>query len=216
MSIDGRATKPTPPVAFRGPENDFVGINSRMALSATEYHRQTSYSRTNMRGHGLDWSNQPHVFKVYPGFPTVPLSVPDISRRPGPYLSQLVRKTVPADSSPQMDFERLMSLIGLTHVVTAKSRHGREDFYYRSVASAGALYPFELYAGVAGVRGIDDGIYHHTLGLNALTRLRDGDINALLSGEVTGLTEPPALAFFFTSIFFRSAWKYGDRNAVLI
>ena len=181
-----------------------------MSVSALEYHRKTCYDRRAMGGRGLDWANQPDVFKRYPGLDTVSLPVP--GGQPRHHLGALLQSRPRSDHTEEITLVRLSEIIQLTHSVTAKARHGSTDFYYRNVASAGALYPFELYVGVQGVTGIRDGLYHHTLGLGGLTPLRVGKImpslmDFLQEGD-TGLALP---TFFLTSIFFRSSWKYGER-----
>ncbi len=139
----------------------------RMSVSALEYHRKTCYDRRAMGGRGLDWANQPDVFKRYPGLDPVSLPVPE--GQPRHHLGALLRSRPRSDHTEEITLARLSEIIQLTHSVTAKARHGSTDFYYRNVASAGALYPFELYVGVQGVTGIRDGLYHHTLGLGGLT-----------------------------------------------
>ncbi len=182
-----------------------------MTLAASEYHRKTSYDRHDMKGHGLDWANQPTVFKTYPGLDTVSLAEPE-EPLPDVFLSKLIRHEFVPEAKAELTFPQLSRIIGLAHRVTAKARHGAGYFYYRNVASAGALYPFELYVGGKAVSGLDDGLYHHTLGLGALTRLRAGDMTAVLAD---GLQTKERLSwtavFFLTSIFFRSAWKYRNR-----
>jgi len=164
-----------------------------------------------MKGHGLDWANQPTVFKTYPGLDTVSLAEPE-EPLPDVFLSELVKRKSVCEVGAAVSFPQLSRIIGLAHRVTAKARHGAGYFYYRNVASAGALYPFELYVGAKAVSGLDDGLYHHTLGLGALTRLRAGDMTAALAdGLQTNEGLSWTAAFFLTSIFFRSAWKYRDR-----
>lgn len=181
-----------------------------MPISVLEYHRQTSYDRRVLGGRGLDWASQPTVFKFYPGLDTVPLPAP--ARQPEYDLSALLGMPPAPDPAEQITLVSLSEIIALTHCVTAKARHGGTDFYYRNVASAGALYPFELYVGVQGVDGIQDGLYHHTLGLGALTPLRLGSVMPLLADFLrAGDTWAATLGFFLTSIFFRSSWKYGER-----
>ena len=181
-----------------------------MPISALDYHVLTSYHRGDMGGHGLDWSNQPGVFKVYPNLDVLPLS--SQAKQSKDILPSVVTRHSQHDHLEDMTFDKLCEIIVLSHTVTAKARHGAADFYYRNVASAGALYPFELYVAVKGVSGLDDGLYHHTLGLGGLTNLRTGDIMAVLA-EALQANEVPyhALAFFLTCIFFRSSWKYRDR-----
>jgi hypothetical protein len=146
-----------------------------MTLAASEYHRKMSYDRHDMKGHGLDWANQPTVFKTYPGLETAPLAEPE-GRPPDAFLSELIRQKSVCEAGATVTFSQLSRIIGLAHSVTAKARHGAGYFYYRNMALAGALYPFELYVGAKTVSGLDDGLYHHTIGLGTLTRLRAGDI----------------------------------------
>jgi SagB-type dehydrogenase family enzyme len=163
-----------------------------------------------MGGGMLDFANQPDVFKTYSNLPVSPL--PQIIDRPEHKLSDLVRGTAAPRAVTSIDRDLLSRVLVLTHSLTAKARYGDVEFYYRSVASAGALYPFELYVGVSEVAGLDDGIYHHSVARHALTRLRSGDVIPSLSKAVKVKKDGRIpLAFFLTSIFFRSSWKYRDR-----
>lgn len=181
-----------------------------MAKSALEYHRQTSYDRYKMKGQGLDWANQPSVFKTYPGLKTVPL--PRVKARSKENLSSVIREGSKANAAAKLTLDRLARIILLAHSVTAEVRHGDTQFYYRNVASAGALYPFELYVGARNISGLEHGLYHHSIGLHALTLLRPGNIMPALSSALErGKNSVPVLIFVLTSIFFRSSWKYRDR-----
>ena len=181
-----------------------------MIRSAAEYHVRTSYHRMDMNSHYLDWSGQPSVFKTYPGREAVSLSQNTVYSREK-WSEVLERGCLSADES-EMDFERLSRIVLVSHAITAKARFGGADFYYRSVASAGALYPFELYVAVVNVHGIENGVYHHDVASRALTLLRPGNAFADISEAITiEQDETPTTAFFLTSIFFRSSWKYRDR-----
>jgi len=181
-----------------------------MSISAFEYHGKTSYNRREMGGHGLDWANQPSVFKAYSGSDVLPL--PSSAKQPEETLYSVINRHPSHDTIEEMTLERLSEILGLSHALTAKARHGATDFYYRNVASAGALYPFELYVAVTDVKGIKDGLYHHTLGLGGLTPLRKGNMTGMLA-EALLVSEGrcASLVFFLTSIFFRSSWKYRER-----
>lgn len=181
-----------------------------MIRSARDYHQQTSYDRARMSGHFLDWPNQPNVFKTYTGLRTVAL--PELTEKPDTRLSDLLLGKTADIADTTADRLELARILHLTHAITAKTRHGGMDFYFRSIASAGALYPFELYVAAVGVQGIADGLYHHTVGLNALTQLREGNVLTEL-GDAIEMQRPnrPCLIFFLTAIFFRSSWKYRDR-----
>ncbi|MGO9570829.1 MAG: SagB/ThcOx family dehydrogenase, partial [Desulfomonilaceae bacterium] len=181
-----------------------------MTESILEYHGRTVYDRHGMSGHGLDWGNQPEVFKTYPGLETI--SLPEQTVLPTDNFSALVERDLTDSPAPEIDVHCLALILRLTHSLTAKARYGGSDFYYRSVASAGALYPFELYVGLSSVPGLDSGLYHHSVAGQGLTLLRAGNVNFALDGAVkTRRDTPPTLVFFLTSIFYRSSWKYRDR-----
>lgn len=184
----------------------------RVALteSILEYHGRTAYDRHRMSGHALDWGSQPDVFKTYPGLETI--SLPEPTVLPADNFSALIERDLTDSPAPEIDHDRLALILRLTHSLTAKARYGNVDFYYRSVASAGALYPFELYVGLSNLPGLDSGLYHHHVAGQGLTLLRAGNVNFALDGAVrTGRDTPPALVFFLSSIFYRSSWKYRDR-----
>jgi SagB-type dehydrogenase family enzyme len=178
--------------------------------SILEYHCRTAYDRHGMSGHGLDWGNQPDVFKTYTGLETI--SLPEPTVLPTDNFSVLVERDLTDSPPPEVDHDCLALILRLTHSLTAKARYGGTDFYYRSVASAGALYPFELYVGLSNVVGLDKGLYHHSVANQELTLLAAGNVNFALAGAVkTRRDAPPTLVFFLTSIFYRSSWKYRDR-----
>jgi len=181
-----------------------------MTGSIEAYHRESSYSRYEMGQGGLDFGHQPDVFKQYPGLPTVPL--PQVMTLPEDRLSTVIREAPKTKADSEIDVNSLSKILVLTHSLTAKARYGGTEFYYRSVASAGALYPFELYVAVHNVPGLADGLYHHSVGLHSLTLLRADNLMPFVAGCLArGKESPPALVFFLTSIFFRSSWKYRER-----
>jgi SagB-type dehydrogenase family enzyme len=181
-----------------------------MTVSAGDYHSRTGYNRFDLGGGGLDFRNQPKVFKSYPGLSTVPL--PQVIAWPEEKLSEILRSEGRRETVGEMDMDLFAKIVVLTQALTSKRRIGGAEFYFRSVASAGALYPFELYAAVRDVAGLPDGLYHHTVALHALTLLRAGNVMPAVAESVELTKEKgPSAVFFLTSIFFRSSWKYRDR-----
>jgi SagB-type dehydrogenase family enzyme len=175
-----------------------------------EFHRRTSYERGKTAGPPLDWANEPDAFKIYPGLETISLVPP--ANGPEDYVSDLLGENLQFDHHFEMDFAKLSRILNNTHAMTAKARYKDKDFFYRSIASAGALYPFELYVGATNIAGLDDGIYHHAVGLQSLAVLGKGSILPELARgvQLSEATRPTAV-FFITAIFFRSAWKYRTR-----
>jgi SagB-type dehydrogenase family enzyme len=183
-----------------------------MTATCDDYHRLTSYDRHRMGGHSLDWSNQPEVYKDYPGLKVVPLPVarPEANAR----LSQMVLNDPVVASPASFSLEQLSLILALAYSLTARSSQAGGEFYYRSVPSAGALYPCELYIACRDLSGLPDGLYHYALGRHALVDLRAGDFleKPGLEGPPKQAAAAPALLFLVTTIFFRSAWKYRARS----
>jgi SagB-type dehydrogenase family enzyme len=174
-----------------------------MIKTCLDYHQATSYDRFEMSGHALDWTNQPRVIKEYPGITSWPL--PKDLRTPKGKLSGILGE-VPAVGTPQpLNLETLSLILLLSYTNTARTRYPEGDFFFRSAASAGALYPTEIYVAAHEVQGIDNGLYHFAVHNHALDALRRGQIFGSAHGGGS------RLAFFLTSIFFRSAWKYRAR-----
>jgi SagB-type dehydrogenase family enzyme len=149
------------------------------------------------------------VFKDYEGIE--PLQLPREVTLPKRSLCSLMR--VGNEKQVRLDVTALSRLLLLSNTLTAKARHPGGDFYYRSAASAGALYPTELYVAVAGLDGLEDGLYQFAIHRHGLHPLRQGDFTShivemtQIQGEVA-----PKLSFFLTAILFRSAWKYRARS----
>ena len=175
-------------------------------LSAAGYHRLTSYDRFQMSPHYLDWANQPRLDKRYPHLDTLSLerqaAIPTIN-----YLDVVGHTTVGSEHpSEPIDIKRVASLFHLTHAITARSMHGNQPFYFRSVASAGALYPFELYLAVHQVDGMKPGLYHYDLFNFSFNTLRHTPVPVIGPSD-SGI----AATIYIGGIFFRSAWKYRQR-----
>lgn len=176
-------------------------------ISSLKYHTETSYERHTLGGHTLDWVNQPRLFKNYPD---------SLDRVPLPQFEDIPQASLwalPQESSPKpLDLDIIARLLDLTQTVTAKARHANGDFFYRSAASAGALYPNEIYVAAHDVTMLDPGLYHYDIYQRSLTAIRKQPvltplIDALPQKNNTGI----AATFFITGIFNRSAWKYRQR-----
>ena len=176
--------------------------------SSESYHRTTCYDRLKMEGHSLDWPHQPALYKSYPNRHTI--NLPDIQGRYESKRWGLHYISSPQNKSP--DFELLADILQLAYCHTAVTRHPNGRFYYRSAASAGALYPMELYIGSYGVEGLKPGIYHYDLMHRQLTVIREDNFrHDVMSASPEQCPPTPVATFFITGIFFRSAWKYRKR-----
>jgi SagB-type dehydrogenase family enzyme len=171
-------------------------------MKASYYHDLTSYSRHKMSSHSLDWANQPSVFKKYQeGKKIILPEITDLGRIQKNLFELFKHRAAPDRSVNLRTISELSELLLLTQALTARAQTGGKDYYFRSAASAGALYPTEIYAGTFGIEGLDDGLYHYSVSARELTLIREGPL----------LGDMPSVVLFFTVIFFRSSWKYRDR-----
>lgn len=182
-----------------------------MIKTAQQYHDHTSYQRDKMSPHSLDWQNQPVVFKDYHSL--TPVLLPSDFSLPGEKLSTLLKERSWKDTSGEIHVRDLSPIFRLAYTLTAQTRHGGSVYYFRSVASAGALYPTEIYVATHAVKGLDDGLYHFAIHRHCLYPIRSQDLSPYLY-QVIPISEnrTPTLTFIFTAIFFRSAWKYRGRS----
>ncbi len=150
------------------------------------YHEATNHTFTSVRSgtHRLDWSRRPSPFKHYPdALTTIQLSETD-------------------------PLHRFLYRIG---GITAKKVYPGMEYYLRTVPSAGALYPTEIYFQSREVEGLEDGIWHIDVQEGALELLHrlapDEGIEAAFEDNraVSGLF------FLFSAIYYRSSWKYRSR-----
>jgi SagB-type dehydrogenase family enzyme len=182
---------------------------SQVHLSSLEYHRQTGYKRDSMTGHTLNWASQPDVYKGYDGIPSIPLSQGKPLENQD--LWQMLDRKSPL-SPPDITFQTLSDILRMTNILTAKVRYPGQDFYYRSAASAGALYPNEIYLAHDGILDLNPGLYHYGIKKRVLSPLRRQKVIQPVL-DAMGFQEKTRLvsSLMITGIFFRSAWKYRAR-----
>jgi len=175
-----------------------------------QYHLDTSYHRHGMDPHYLDWGNQPDVFKCYPSGESLYLD--DAASLPDTSLWEVAQSRPPARVESGITRADVSRILSLAYSLTAERRHAAGSFYYRSVASAGALFPTELYVLIARSQDTAAGLYHYAIARPQLTRLRLGNLSAHVVALVPFWQNHwPAASFFISGIFFRSAWKYRKR-----
>lgn len=170
--------------------------------SALEYHEATAHDRHRPTGRRINWTDQPVPFKLYRDLPKYhlpqQLSLPD---------TRLDRCLDLPEFNPDADMPVMIaSICWLTAGLTRVRRQADGlTFHFRTVPSAGALYPTELYVALQNVNGMNDGLYHYSPLEHTLTPLRSGLIFSALAGS------KPVVRFYLTTTFHRSAWKYGPR-----
>lgn len=87
-------------------------------------------------------------------------------------------------------------------------------FNFRTVPSAGALYPIETYLIINNVNGISPGLYHWNLLNNELDILKQENLGKYLRSTSfdQAMLEKAPVVFIWTAVFGRSFNKYKERT----
>ena len=160
----------------------------------------------------INLANKPPLYKAYPGLRAIPL--PDMAAESGPGMATLdAIRGGAADAGPAqpLTLKKLTSLLYHSAAVIRRRQLRDGEVHYRAAASAGALYPTEIYVVCGDLDGLRAGVYHFNPLTCTLARLRNGDLRRWIAGAVGDHTAYPA-TLVFTTVFWRSAWKYRERG----
>jgi SagB-type dehydrogenase family enzyme len=179
------------------------------------YHDATKHSPTSIRRSRwvMDWSNKPDPFKRYLGLRKIPLERQPTSE--GRSALDAISGTAAERKGSDVDGRVIARLLTWGAGVHHRVRYADgETFFFRTYASAGALYPVEIYVVCGRLDGLGAGIYHYQPDGDALVLLREGDYRPSLvraSAEESSLARAPAI-LALTGIHWRTAWKYSERG----
>ena len=164
-------------------------------MKGSEYHKLTSYERFRLKRDDSVTGGSPDFFKSYPDVPYIEL--PGSVNFPKVNFWDVILGRRKSRIFSGASIEAISVLFYLSYGITATDRSG---FYaFRSVPSAGALYPCELYGWIGGCSGIEAGLYHYNVREHLLEQI----------GRIQGTED--FLEFWVSVIPYRSAWKYGSR-----
>ena len=172
--------------------------------AARSFHDATKLSYISL-------ATKPPLYKSYLGLPAIEL----------PEIASPEADTLPAVSgsmsSPGAPLD-LGALAQLLHysagLIRRSTLRTAGEVHYRAAASAGALYPIELYVVCGDLPGLAAGVYHYAPATNSLSLLRSGDHRGNLAAATAGhpaIADAPA-TIACTCVFWRSAWKYRERG----
>lgn len=171
--------------------------------SSARYHEKTSHVRNRIPPHFLDYKHHPHPFKSYEYLKKIAFEAPDsfplISINP-------VLDGCPEDAAPGVTATGLARALLMGYGVTL-ARPG-QGIWFRSVPSAGGLYPCQVYLSVDRSRDLETGVYYcdTVQGFFGKIAGRPLDMVSVLGREVR-----PSIHLVVTGIYFNSAWKYRER-----
>jgi len=206
MCQEGRP-EGTPPAA----QNNLTRhMGSAGAEAVRRYHEATKHSYRSVRRSvgGLDWSNEPFLFKVYPDLAAIPL--PRHVPRSGVPAAEAVA-TSDGDRNP--DLGTLASLLLYSAGVLRRSRTRWGEVAFRAASCTGALYHLEVYLVCGELPGLPAGVYHFDPRGFALRPLRTGDFRHVLVDAAVGeeSVARAVVTVVLTSMWQRNAWKYQAR-----
>src|SRR5262245_52630393 len=161
----------------------------------------------------LDLQRKPSAYKRYRALLPLPLPT-GVSPLAVPTL-EAVATTVQV-ASPAQGFD-LTTLAGLLFYSVGRIRMrsfvGVGELTFRAAASAGGLYPIEVYVVCGDLPGLAAGVYHFSPADFALRCLRQGDYRGVLAQAAGDPTVAAAQGtLVFSAVFWRSAWKYRVRS----
>ena len=109
-----------------------------------------------------------------------------------------------------------ISLSQLSQLLYAASGISRNSARYRTVPSAGATYPLEIYVvcGQHGVESIGGGIYHYDIAQHSLTQHSPGDIASELTKAAQNqkFVQQAAVNIVICAGYERTLKRYGSRG----
>ena len=144
--------------------------------AARFYHEFTKHSYTSVRSipHTLDWDNRPLPYKIYPAAGSIALPRElNLSAMPATVAIAGTNDEAAVSATP-IDLEVLTRILFCADGLTRSKSVGGEAYHFRAAASAGALYPIEIYLAAAEVEALEPGLYHFSPADLKLRGLRRG------------------------------------------
>jgi SagB-type dehydrogenase family enzyme len=173
------------------------------------FQKSTKHSRERLLGGYLDWANKPDTCKKYPSARMIKLSLkfPSQSLPVGEVLK--LRRSIRSFSPNPLSLDDLSFLLWASTGVQRKE----QGYEFRTVPSAGALYPIETYLIVNNVEDLEEALYHYNIEAHALEELKVGDFAEKIAHaalEQKMCVKAPVV-LIWTAVFERSKWKYAQR-----
>jgi SagB-type dehydrogenase family enzyme len=174
------------------------------------FHQETSFTWAGaLAGVFRPKPPMPPQYKTYPSAEKLELPKPKFK---GLTVEEAIKKrrSIRNYSKQPITKDQLSQLLFAAQGLTGKMFGKRP----RSAPSAGALYPFEIYAVVNNVQDLPKGIYHYAVQDHALERVKTGDFRSKITdaGLEQEMLGEAAVTFVLSAIFDRVCHKYGERG----
>ena len=179
----------------------------RAMQTAIRYHTETKHhlDRYARSAGAMDWQNQPDPFRSYSDVALIPL--PLIDTNPDTGYGGLHRPD--GLKSSTIDKPAIGGFLELSLGLSAWKSIGNERWSLRMNPSSGNLHPTEAHLILPDMIGIQGGVYHYNV-LRHVLECR-ATLPATLTEKMQTHLGSAGFGFGLTSIFWREAWKYGER-----
>ncbi len=179
-------------------------LDVTLAYHAVTKHAPYRYARS--LGY-MDWDTQPDPFRRYHGAPL--LALDQIPPTPEPAYDALFQAGAVAPRP--LDRALVSQLFYDSLALSAWKEYGDSRWALRVNPSSGNLHPTEGYLLAGSIPGLLErpALCHYAPDVHGL-EVR-AELLAGLWHEVAGQLPPGALLLGLTSIYWREAWKYGER-----
>jgi len=174
------------------------------------FQQKSKYVRNRMPQHVLDWSRKPKTYKKYPNLiKQIELPKPDFEKTID-FWSVIKNRHSTRKFTKEplliMEFSLLLyGMAGLNRIFP--------QYAFRTVPSAGGLYPIEIYPVVNNVTSLEKGVYHYNIQEHSLDLLKEGDFRNNVTEGCLGqnMAYNSSVNFILTAVIERSQWKYLQR-----
>jgi len=155
----------------------------------------------------MDWATQPDPFRTYAGAERLPLDHPPLRAAPT-YDALFTGAVAPLPVGREAISRLFYDSLALS---AWKQAPGTRPWSLRVNPSSGALHPTEGYLLAGPVPGLSDapGVYHYAPYWHALERRLT--FEPARWQRLTADLPQPCVLVGLTSIYWREAWKYGER-----
>lgn len=154
---------------------------------------------------------KPPIYKTYPNNAIVSLPAP--TNFAGMSLGQAIsQQTQPIVA--EVSIQNLSDILFYSNGVTETRTYPGGQIQLRAAASAGALYPNDLYVAAIAIKGLTSGLYYYHPANHSLIRIGDqGSFPTLtIASPNSDLLKNTSAIIIMSAYFDRSVWKYHDRS----
>jgi SagB-type dehydrogenase family enzyme len=180
-----------------------------MSGTGDKFQQDTKYDPNRMPGHRLVWDAKPDLYKEYPQAEKIELT--DFRPVEQVGLDEILkqRKSVREFRQEPISKDQLSYLLWASTGI----QRVEQGYEFRTVPSAGALYPIETYLIINDAADIEQGVYHYSVKAHCLEQLKQGDLRREITGAALGqqMCVMASVVFIWSAVFERCKRKYGQR-----